>query len=592
MDQPLLAASDSLISVSREAPAGAVRLSDYLRDHAGISAERLRLAETAERQQGISLVEAVRTLRLLPDEVLAEALAALYGWPCLGADAVRPETLYREGIESLGVDWALRHQVAVLGQPPALTVVVADPTQPALTDRAARLNGGPLRLAVASRRTLLGCLLQAFPTTSAHLSRDIDTLERDGLQQGAIPAIMGHLISRAVVLHASDIHIEPGIAATQIRYRVDGFLRLEEIPLPGDWHNNLVNIIQTLAGLKSGGLHEVKEGRLLWTLPGADTLELRVVVAPILTASGETQAQVILRLLPRDQSARPLSQLGYPPEQQAYLEELATLPHGLVLFAGPVNSGKSTTLYALLSGLASPDRKIVTIEDPVEVLLGPLIQQHQVNQEAGLTYAKATRTFLREDIDVMLVGEIRDRDTAWEIIQGAMTGRLGFSTMHAGGALAAISRLFALGIEPPYLGATLRAVIGQRLLRRLCPACRVPTTLEALTADAPALARHYGTCLPPESPLWTAPGCSACGGSGGGGRTVVAEILRITPELAELISHHAPPSDLQAAAAGRGFCSIGTAAWALIRQGVVGLADAERALGPTTLIETAAESQG
>jgi general secretion pathway protein E/type IV pilus assembly protein PilB len=569
--------------IGTEPGSRSVELADALLGQAGVSPARLRLAETLARRRGMSLVAALRQLRIVTDEALARTLAGLYRWPCLGAETVRPDAVDRGELERLGVDWALRHQVVVLRTPRA--AVVADPTQTAVTDRVAHLIGPIPLLAVAPRRTLVGCLMQAFPSTPGHLARAVEALEREGLQPGAIAAWMSHVIGRAVVLRASDIHLEPEIELTHVRYRVDGVLRLEEIPLPGTWHPNLINVIQVLAGLKHGGLYTIKEGRLLWDLPGGDTIEIRVVLAPILNGAGDVQMQAVLRLLDRYRSALSLDELGYPPEQQAAIEDLTRASDGLVLFVGPVNSGKSTSLYAILAGLVSPERKVVTIEDPIETLLGPLVQQHQVNHEAGLTYAAATRAFLREDVDVMLVGEIRDRDTAREIVQAAMTGRLAFSTMHAGGAAQAIPRLLTLGVEAPYLASTLRGVVAQRLLRRLCPACREPVPFRDLAARGPALARHYGRVLPPETPLWIAPGCPACAGTGGFDRVVVAEVLPISAAIAGAIEQQRSIEAIRALAAERGFQPIGAHAMALVRQGIVGLLDADRVLGPAALIE-------
>jgi type II secretory ATPase GspE/PulE/Tfp pilus assembly ATPase PilB-like protein len=573
----------SALVIGAEPTAPAVELADALCAHAGVPPARLRLAETLARRRGVSLVAALRQLRIVTDEALARTLAALYRWPCLGAETVRPEAVDRGELERLGVDWALRHQVVVLRTP--RMAVVADPTQTAVTDRVAQLVGALPLLAVAPRRILVGCLMQAFPSTPAHLARAVEALEREGLQPGAIAAWVSHVIGRAVVLRASDIHLEPEIELTHVRYRVDGVLRLEEIPLPGTWHPNLINVIQVLAGLKHGGLYAIKEGRLIWDLPGGDTIEIRVVLAPILNGAGDVQMQAVLRLLDRHRSALSLDELGYPPRQQAAIEDLTRSSDGLVLFVGPVNSGKSTSLYAILAGVASPERKVVTIEDPIETLLGPLVQQHQVNHEAGLTYAAATRAFLREDVDVMLVGEIRDRETAREIVQAAMTGRLAFSTMHAGGAVQAIPRLLTLGVEAPYLASTLRGVVAQRLLRRLCPVCREPVLFRDLAARVPSLARHYGGVLPSETPLWAAPGCPACAGTGGFDRVVVAEILPMSPAIAGAIEQQRSVEAIRALAGERGFQPIGAQAMALVRDGVVGLLDADRVLGPAVLLE-------
>ncbi|MEO8927779.1 MAG: GspE/PulE family protein, partial [Caulobacteraceae bacterium] len=344
------------------------------------------------------------------------------------------------------------------------------------------------------------------------------------------------LIGRAAEAHASDIHIEPTEDVLKIRLRIDGALRDEE-PLAPHLKSAFVSRIKVMAGLNIAERRLPQDGRLRLAVRGHD-IDLRVATAP--TIHGES---VVLRLLDRSNLALDFETLGFTGQSLARYLRVLRQPHGIVLVTGPTGSGKTTTLYASLATLNTADRKILTIEDPIEYRLAG-INQTQVSAGIGLSFATALRSFLRQDPDVMMVGEIRDLETAQVAVQAALTGHTILSTLHTNSAAAAVTRLLDMGVEPFLITSTLNAVLAQRLVRRLCPHCRevfVPTREMLAALDADEGLGHIDT-------LWRPVGCEACGGSGFSGRIAVLELLVVDAETERLVLARAEARDIQAAA--------------------------------------------
>jgi len=543
--------------------------------------ELAQMSEELSRRQGGHVIDTILKHHLVSDEEeFARVLAEVNDWPLLAPEALAQEPVVHEAIEALGVERASRTPFVLTGTPAEPTLVLANPYRTDILDAVGRrFRGVHVEKAVAPRRAILGCLIKAFPTTPQHLAKAIEDLEREGLEKNAVGRYMAELIGRAVTLGASDIHVEPG-ELTHIRFRVAGLLQAEPRALPATYHESLANVIEVLAGLRAGGRYAVKEGRLAWQLPSGEAVELRITMTPALVGQDLITPQIVMRLLHRHQSARPLAQLGYPAPQRRLIEALAHQPHGLVLLASQVNTGKTTTLYAILSMLQSPHRKIVTIEDPVETLVGPLVQQHQVNDEAGFTYARAIRAFLRVDPDVMLVGEIRDPETAVQIVQAALQGKLTFSTLHAESAVHAIPRLLSLGVDPIYLASALKGVVAQRLLRTLCRTCRVETEFGALTHEHPLWRHRYQGVFDGSHRVFLPKpgGCEGCGGAGYRGLTVVAEVLVIDPQIQEYIEQRRGVQATLEHARKEGFRTMQETARDLVARGVTDFGEAERVL--------------
>ncbi len=362
---------------------------------------------------------------------------------------------------------------------------------------------------------------------------DVERL-KDLSSDAPVVRAVNALIGRAVESQASDIHIEPTEDALKIRLRIDGALR-DEDPLPPHLKAAFVSRIKVMAGLNIAERRLPQDGRLRLAVRGHE-IDLRVATAP--TIHGES---VVMRILDRSNLPLDFESLGFDDDTLARFLKVLRQPHGIVLVTGPTGSGKTTTLYASLAAINTVDRKILTIEDPIEYRLAG-INQTQVSPQIGLTFATALRSFLRQDPDVMMVGEIRDLETAQVAVQAALTGHTILSTLHTNGAAAAVTRLLDMGVEPFLITSTLNAVLAQRLVRRLCPHCRetftpTPETFEALGVNPAGLEQ-----------LWRPVGCARCAGAGFRGRIALLELLVTDAETERLVLARAEAREIQAAA--------------------------------------------
>jgi general secretion pathway protein E len=357
---------------------------------------------------------------------------------------------------------------------------------------------------------------------------DIDSL-RDLASGAPVVRAVNDLVEKAVEMRASDIHIEPFSTGLVVRLRIDGLLRAIQAPA-GVLPQAVVSRIKIIAGLNIAERRLPQDGAAR-VRAGRTEIDMRVAIMP--TQYGES---AVLRILPKDRSQLVASRLGLSERDEATLRRLITLPYGMIVLTGPTGSGKTTTLATMLSILNVPERKILTIEDPVEYEI-PGINQSQIKPAIGLTFATALRSFVRQDPDVIMVGEIRDSETAHVAIHAALTGHLVLTTLHTETAAAAVPRLLDLGVEGYLLRTTLRAVIAQRLLRQLCEHCKAPIRL--CDGGAPLDARYDLLGIRSDETLWQARGCERCGQTGYRGRIGVFELLELSGGLRELIGENA-----------------------------------------------------
>ena len=408
-----------------------------------------------------------------------------------------------------------------------------------------------------SYQRLLHRLVQSVRTGSASRA-----LPRQG-EPGRVPVVefVDRMIAEALRLRASDIHIEPFEGAVRIRYRVDGSLLETHAPIPREVHAFLLARLKVMAHLESVERRVAQDGRISYMPPeGGEAVDLRLATLPLL--AGE---KAVLRILNRSHALLSVGNLGFSVHNETLFRRLCHQPGGMVLITGPVNSGKTTTLYAALSEINTPERNIMTIEDPPEYRIEG-VNQIQVNKKTGMTYAAGLRAMLRSDIDEIVLGEIRDAETAEMAVRAALTGHLLFSTLHTKDAVGAVFRLLDMGVPTYLLAAALTGVVAQRLVRRLCPHCREPSE-EAL----PAWARRAGT----EGRLWRPVGCAACGGTGFRGRLALHELFAVDASIQQAILCRAGLEEMRSLARGQGMT-------ALAEDG------AEKALaGMTTLSEVA-----
>ena len=357
----------------------------------------------------------------------------------------------------------------------------------------------------------------------------------DEAEDAPVIRIVNQFLRRAVLDGASDLHVEPHEGGLRVRMRVDGFLQtiMNRSDLPV---RRIVSRLKVMAGLDIAETRLPQDGRIPLRLGGRQ-IDTRVSSLP--SQYGE---RIVLRILDRSSGLKPLHELGLHEDQVARLQKLSALPNGIILATGPTGAGKTTTLYSLLDLADTRERNVVTVEDPVEYDL-PDISQTQINSDIGMTFAAGLRATLRQDPDVILVGEIRDNETASVAAQAALTGHLVFSSLHANGSVEAVVRLRDLGVDNYLIGATLRAAIAQRLLRRVCLNC---STAEAPTARDAALFDQVGVILPTR--LMRAVGCERCNNTGYVGRVGIFEITIVDETLRTAIGEGASETKLRHAA--------------------------------------------
>jgi type II secretory ATPase GspE/PulE/Tfp pilus assembly ATPase PilB-like protein/ActR/RegA family two-component response regulator len=395
---------------------------------------------------------------------------------------------------------------------------------------------------------------------------DPNTLAND-TRLPPIVRLVNLMLTDAARSGASDVHIEPQESTVLVRQRVDGMLR-EVLTIPLHLRDQTISRIKIISGMDIAERRKPQDGRSRLRFEGR-RIDLRVSTLP--TQFGE---KVVIRLLNSDRSAIPIDQLGMNERELRTIRSFLTRPQGLILVTGPTGSGKTSTLYAALNALKSSSTNIVTLEDPIEIQV-PGVNQMQINPRAGVTFASGLRSILRQDPNVVLVGEIRDQETAEIALQAAQTGHLLLSTVHTNNAPATVTRLFDLGIQPFVVAASLVGIVAQRLVRRVCAACAVPQT-----PSRDIIERLGGASLPAGGRWLTAPGCDRCAGSGFKGRVAVHEVLEVDDTVRELISNHAPEHALRDAVRSAGMRTLLEDAIDKAAQGLTTLEEVLRVVSP------------
>lgn len=387
------------------------------------------------------------------------------------------------------------------------------------------------------------------------------------IKEAPVANIVTQLLDYAAKTKASDIHVEPEETQTRVRYRIDGILH-EKIILPKKVHEAVVSRVKIMSGLKIDERRLPQDGRFTFSNTGMD-IDLRVSTLP--TIFGE---KIVLRLLPKSQKPPTLIELGLRASALKNLDLQLTRTHGIILICGPTGSGKTTTLYSILSKLSSSRVNILTVEDPVEYHIEGA-NQVQVNPQIGLTFASALRSFLRQDPNIILVGEVRDAETAELAIQAALTGHQVFSTLHTNSAAGSLPRLLDMGMEPFLLASSVNAAQGQRILRKLCQNCRYPyTPPPEISAN---MAQVLGNLLPRRQvQLYKARGCNECGGLGFKGRVGIFEVLVISDKIMRLTLERASAADIEKQAVLEGMMTMKQDGYLKVLEGVTTLEEVLR----------------
>lgn len=475
----------------------------------------------------------------------------------------------------LAYRFARQHGVVLLSIDEAAQVGLREGADPLALAEARRVLGRPLKVVRLAQDEFDRHLSRAY--TAGELSGSTGDFELPGGLEGLageLPAtadlldthndapvirLINGVIAEAARLGASDIHLEPYETALLVRFRIDGVLR-EMLSLSPRLSPLLVSRVKVMARLDIAERRVPQDGRISLTM-GGRSLDVRVSTLP--ARAGE---RVVMRLLDKDQAGLELEQLGMSPETLELFRGALREPNGIILVTGPTGSGKTTSLYAGLRLLNDATRNILTIEDPVEYAV-PGLGQTQVNTKVGMTFAAGLRAILRQDPDVVMVGEIRDPETAQIAVQASLTGHLVLSTVHTNDAAGAVTRLRDMGVEPFLLGSTLRLVVAQRLVRRLCPHCR-----QAHPADE-AEAQLGGVKV--GHPLFRAVGCPQCNGAGYAGRIGVYEVIKVTDRIRRLIGEGADETAV-AEAAFKKRSTLRSAMQAYVAQGLTTVEEAIR----------------
>jgi type IV pilus assembly protein PilB len=472
-------------------------------------------------------------------------------------------------------DLARRYSALPMGflSDDSLLVAVADPTNVLHWDELRLALGVPIRFGIAPPDAI-DAAIAFVHQESVDVVEEEEPNDAAGIVDmhelaGDAPAVaqVNKTIQRALVLGASDIHFTPQLRALEVRARVDGVVRRIGT-IPNSQRAAVTTRLKVMGRLDIAERRAPQDGRVA-VRSGGQTVDLRIAVLP--TKFGE---KITLRILNQASAPRSLAELDLAPETEQAIRSAISQPFGAVITCGPTGSGKTTTLYSALHELNTPERTLMTIEDPVEYLTAG-IDQIEVNPRAGLTFARGLRTILRSDPDVILVGEIRDEETAQIAIRAAMTGHLVCSTLHSQTAASGVRRLTDMGVEPGLLAATLTCLVAQRLARRICVDCK--ETYRATKADLVALGRPNERAG--RRQLAHGAGCASCGGTGYKGRIALFEVLTFTEELRELIAGGASTVELQRAAVAAGMHTLFDDGARLCLEGITTVAEVKRVVG-------------
>ncbi len=547
-------------------------LLDYLVSSGKLTQEKVDSLKVEAATSGKSLTEYLLERRIVNETDLAEAKARVLNIPYFAESkiSVDPELL-----SLIPVDLAKNYQVVPLSldkQAKVLSLIMVKPEDLSIVDFFQKRTGFQIKSYLTSKENLENLTANVYSQSlsgeiSGVLSRERETAGEEGvrlvtadtisqiIKEPKIVEIVRKILEHAIRLRASDVHIEPMENITRVRYRIDGILE-EKLTLDKDYHAALTSRIKILGGMKIDEKRVPQDGRFNFQSEWGE-VDLRISSLP--TVNGE---KIVMRLLKKTDKVPTLAELGLRGKALTTLEEAIRIPHGIILATGPTGSGKTTTLYSILTMVNSPKVNIVALEDPVEYQIAG-VNQVQVNPQAGLTFASGLRSFLRQDPNIIMVGEIRDEETTQLAVQASLTGHLVFSTVHTNSAAGALPRLLDLGAEPFLLSSSMTAVIGQRVLRKVCDKCRkaYPPEASVVTDVQNVLGKMFEGWVRSNSEkaaeaqkngvpfmLYKGEGCDKCGGSGYYGRVGIYEVLRVTEKIAKLIMERADADTIEKAA--------------------------------------------
>jgi type II secretory ATPase GspE/PulE/Tfp pilus assembly ATPase PilB-like protein len=500
---------------------------------------------------------------LLSNTILGQALAEGYKMPFFNLSA---HPAGKEEVTRIPEAVARTNRVVFVKESPQITALA--------TDTPEKVDLSALQPLFPKHTVKLGYTLPEYIEASFTLyEQPLETRFSQiiGAGERVAPEIVDAILKDALTYRASDIHFEPGANDIVVRFRVDGNLR-EAGRVPKEYYENILNRIKVESGMRIDEHFSAQDGAIQ-RVSGGTPIDLRVSLVP--TVRGE---KVVMRVLGAYVQAYSLTDIGLNEQHSQLLEFYASKPFGMILTVGPTGSGKTTTLYALLKLLNRPNVNITSIEDPVEYKIGG-VNQIQVRQQTNMTFAKGLRSIVRQDPDIILVGEIRDQETAEISVNAALTGHLLLSTFHANDAPTAIPRLIDMGIEPFLLASTLEIIIAQRLVRRICSNCRfsLPVADALKEVKNPKIIARYFTA---RDTVYAGKGCNVCAGTGYNGRLALFEFLELTPEMQDLVVKSPSTRDIEALARRQGSQPMFDDGVQKIKSGLTTISEVLRVVAP------------
>lgn len=495
------------------------QLKDLLIKENYVTAEDLKKADEYAKFHRTNFIEYLLQQELLSTNLLGQAIAEFYNMPFVDLNAKKPS---KEDILKIPEEIAIKERCILCEDGPKGAVVATDnPTNKNLAATLANiLKGKKIQIVYAISDAVDDALIAYRKTLETRFTKILEKAH------GVAPEIIDEIFQDAFLYRSSDIHFEPQEAEVLIRFRIDGILH-EAARIQKEHYENILNRIKVLSQMRIDEHFAPQDGAIRYK-KNSRAADLRVSIVP--TVYGE---KTVIRVLSEYVQTFGLSDLGLSEDDQKVLEEVAKKPFGMILVTGPTGAGKTTTLYALLRTLNRPEVNITTIEDPVEYkIVG--VNQIQVSQQTELTFAKGLRAIVRQDPNIILVGEIRDEETAEISVNAALTGHMVLSTFHANDAATSIPRLLDMSVEPFLLASTLELIISQRLVRKICESCRYShsVSIKEIEKSFPKAGQYFkGKTMN----LYQGKGCAACNNTGYRGRSGIYELIRLTPELKDLI---------------------------------------------------------
>ncbi len=545
-----------------------LKLGDILVNLGFITEQELRLALEEQAKTGEKLGEVLIRLSLVTEEEVAYALAYQAGVEFVNLEEVITNPAV---IKLVSYKVAKENRVLPLDTDgKRIVVALSDPFNFRAIDLIEQTTGLRVVAKVAKEEQIIKAIENLY---GLQVSSDEDfeanvreaiRIQQLGAELAPIANIVHLIVLKGIQLDATDIHIEPSDKVSRIRYRIDGVLHPIYV-LPRRLHSSVVTRIKIISNLDIGEQRIPQDGSFSFQL-GMKSINVRVSTYP--TPYGES---VVLRILERTNVILGLEKLGFSPEKLQVIRHLVRKPFGIIIVCGPTGSGKTTTLNSILLELNSLEKNIMTIEDPIEYKM-PLIKQSQVNEKAGFTFANALRSILRHDPDVILVGEMRDAETAELAFQASLTGHLVLTTIHANTAIQAIPRLKNMGIDPYIMSVGLLGIVGQRLVRKVCDSCKVEVPINQELVDKFELRKYFGT----EDREFLGRGCNSCFHTGYRGRTGIFEIIEINDEVRELIQRDASLSEIERVAKYESMLEDGINK---VKRGITNLSEVLRVIG-------------